>query len=50
LQFKSSCGNPGRPPAQILAVHPAVVYQAARRGARAAATWQALLGENLNAT
>jgi len=43
-------GHPGRPLAPILGVHPAVVYQAARRGAMAAATWQALLGEDLKAT
>jgi hypothetical protein len=39
-------GHPGRPLAPVLGVHPAVVYPAARRGARAAATWQALLREN----
>jgi hypothetical protein len=39
-------GHPGRSLAPVLGVHPAVVYPAARRGARAAATWQALLGEN----
>ena len=43
-------GHPGRPLAPVLGVHPAVVYQAARRGASAAATWQALLGEDRKVT
>jgi len=36
-------GHPGRPLAPVLGVHPAVVYQAARRGAEAAARWDRLL-------
>ena len=36
-------GHPGRPLAAVLGVHPTVVYQAARRGAAAASTWQAIL-------
>jgi hypothetical protein len=36
-------GHPGRPLAAVLGVHPAVVYQAARRGAAAAARWEPLL-------
>jgi len=43
-------GHPGRPLAAVLGVHPAVVYQAARRGAADAATWQALLQEKHKAT
>jgi putative transposase len=36
-------GHPGRPLAPVLGVHPAVVYQAARRGATAADRWDPLL-------
>jgi len=36
-------GHPGRPLAAILGVHPAVVYQAARRGAATAPRWDPLL-------
>ncbi len=43
-------GHPGRPLAPVLGVHPAVVYQAARRGAAQAATWQRLLGETRKTT
>ena len=37
-------GHPGRPLAPALAVFPAAVYKAARRGATQAAVWQRLLG------
>ena len=37
-------GHPGRPLAPPLAVFPAAVYKAARRGAAQAAVWQRLLG------
>ena len=43
-------GRPGRPLAPVLGVHLAVVYQAARRGAMAAAIWQTHLREDRNAT
>ncbi len=43
-------GHPGRPLAAVLGVHPAVVYQAARRGAAAAGRWDALLETKLKAT
>jgi hypothetical protein len=43
-------GHPGRPLAPLLGVTPAVVYQAARRGAAQAATWQRLLGEKHKTT
>ena len=36
-------GHPGRPLAPVLGVHPAVVYQAARRGAAQAREWDRLL-------
>ena len=36
-------GHPGRPLAPVLGVHPAVVYQAARRGATQAREWDRLL-------
>ena len=42
-------GHPGRPLAPRLGVHPAVVYQAARRGAAQARDWDRLLG-NLGRT
>jgi len=38
-------GHPGRPLAPVLGLHPAVVYQAARRGAAQAQEWQRLLGK-----
>jgi len=38
-------GHPGRPLAPVLGVHPAVVYQAARRGATQAREWDRLLGK-----
>ncbi|MBI2000508.1 MAG: transposase [candidate division NC10 bacterium] len=38
-------GRPGRPLAPVLGLHPAVVYQAARRGAAQAQEWQRLLGK-----
>ena len=37
-------GHPGRPLAPTLGIHPAVVYQAARRGAAQAREWDRLLG------
>jgi REP element-mobilizing transposase RayT len=37
-------GHPGRPLAPLLGIHPAVVYQAARRGAAQAPEWDRLLG------
>ena len=37
-------GHPGRPLAPVLGIHPAVVYQAARRGAAQAREWDRLLG------
>jgi len=37
-------GHPGRPLAPALGIHPAVVYQAARRGAAQAREWDRLLG------
>ena len=43
-------GYPGRSLASVLGVHPAVVYQAARQGVMAAATWQPLLGKDRKAT
>jgi hypothetical protein len=36
-------GHAGRPLAPYLGIHPAVVYQAARRGAREAETWERVL-------
>ena len=42
-------GQPGPPLAPVLGVHPAVVYQAARRGAHQAALWTALLEATRNA-
>lgn len=38
-------GHPGRPLAPVLGVHPAVVYQAARRGAVQARAWDRLLAK-----
>jgi REP element-mobilizing transposase RayT len=38
-------GQPGRPLAPVLGLHPAVVYQAARRGAGEAREWERLLGK-----
>ncbi len=38
-------GQPGRPLAPVLGLHPAVVYQAARRGATQARGWERLLGK-----
>ena len=38
-------GHPGRPLAPVLGVHPAVVYQAARRGAAQAREWDRLLAK-----
>jgi putative transposase len=38
-------GHPGRPLAPVLGLHPAVVYQAARRGAAQAREWGRLLGQ-----
>ncbi len=38
-------GHPGRPLAPVLGLHPAVVYQAARRGAAQAREWEGLLGK-----
>ena len=38
-------GRPGRPLAPVLGVHPAVVYQAARRGAAQAREWDRVLGK-----
>jgi len=43
-------GRPGRPLAPVLGVHPAVVYQAARRGAAQAREWEALLAKISKAT
>jgi REP element-mobilizing transposase RayT len=43
-------GHPGRPLAPVLGFHPAVVYQAARRGAAQAAVWEALLRRQSKAT
>jgi hypothetical protein len=43
-------GHPGRPLAPILGVHPAVVYQAARRGAAQAREWDRLLEKRAKAT
>ncbi len=37
-------GHPGRPLAPLLGIHPAVVYQAAHRGAAQAREWDRLLG------
>ena len=42
-------GHPGRPLAPALGIHPAVVYQAARRGATQARQWDRLL-ESLSKT
>ena len=38
-------GQPGRPLAPVLGLHPAVVYQAAQRGATQAREWERLLGK-----
>jgi REP element-mobilizing transposase RayT len=38
-------GRPGRPLAPVLGLHPAVVYQAARRGAAQASEWEKLLAK-----
>ena len=43
-------GHPGRPLAPALAVFPAAVYKAARRGAAQAAVWQRLLGRTRQET
>ncbi len=43
-------GHPGRPLAPVLGVHPAMVYQAARRGVAAANRWDPLLGTSLKTT
>jgi hypothetical protein len=43
-------GHPGRPLAAVLGVHPAVVYQAARRGAVTAARWDRLLAGSRKTT
>ena len=43
-------GRPGRPLARVLGLHPAVVYQAARRGAAQAREWEALLEKMGKAT
>lgn len=37
--------RPGRPLASLLGLHPAVVYQAARRGAGQAREWEGLLAK-----
>jgi REP element-mobilizing transposase RayT len=43
-------GHPGRPLAPVLGVHPAMVYQAAQRGAAQAREWDRLLGRLGKAT
>ena len=43
-------GHPGPPLAAVLGVHPAVIYQAARRGAAAAARWDPLLDRRRKTT
>jgi REP element-mobilizing transposase RayT len=43
-------GRPGRPLAPMLGLHPAAVYQAARRGAAQAVEWQRLLRETHKTT
>ncbi len=43
-------GHPGRSLAPLLGIHPAVVYQAARRGAAQAREWDRLLGSVIKTT